>query len=104
LPSVAAIYKEIDEMTDVLLGREPPPINNGIMTLYEVANAYYARAAEITQKLQKHEAQGQVIKGSAHYKLRTGSLRTFMELAAKTAELGSRRVTAAVMEAEMRLG
>jgi hypothetical protein len=88
----------------VLKGDEPAPIHNGIMTLMEVAQAYYARAAELTMLLQKHEAQGQILKGSAHYKLRTGSLRTFLDMASKSIDLGSRRVTAAQIEHEQRKG
>ena len=38
---------ELDEYTKVLLGRVMPPIDNGVMTLMEVASAYYARAQEM---------------------------------------------------------
>ena len=80
-------------MTDVLLGREEPPIDAGHLTLYEVSDAYYARAAELTMLLQQAEREGTVLKGSSHYKFRTGELRTFLEMAKRAADLGSRRLT-----------
>ena len=89
-------------MTDVLLGREEPPIDAGHLTLYEVSDAYYARAAELTMLLQQAEREGTVLKGSSHYKFRTGELRTFLELAKRSADLGSRRITyeSMLLEAE----
>lgn len=93
--------QELDEMTDVLLGRVPAPIESGVITLMEVAEAYYARATEMQMQIQRGEATGAVAKGSAPYKFRTGELRSFRELAKAAMELGSRRVTQAKLEMEM---
>jgi hypothetical protein len=93
--------EELDEYTSVLLGREEPPISNGVLTLMEYANAVYSRGMELTMKIQRAEADGTVLKGSKFYKFRTGELRSFVEMAAKAIELGSRRVTAAKMESDM---
>lgn len=79
-------------MTDVLLGREDPPVD-GVLSLMEVADAYYARAMELTMLIQQMEREGTVLKGSSHYKFRTGELRTFSEMAKRAADLGSRRLT-----------
>lgn len=80
-------------MMAVLLGRVAPPIDRGVMTLQEVADAYYARAAEITIELHRMEADGVINKGDNLYKFRTGELRTFLEVAKRSSELGSRRLT-----------
>lgn len=95
---------ELDHMRDVLMGREQPPVDNGVMTLMETADAYFARAKEMEQTILRHEADGVVLKNSKHYKFRTGELRSFIELAKAAAELGSRRVTAARLDFDMRNG
>lgn len=89
-------------MVDVLLGRVEPPIQSGTLTLMEVAEAYHARACEITLRIQRMENDGVEPRGSAAYKFRTGELRTFTDLCSKAIELGSRRLTALQVEAEMR--
>lgn len=86
------------------MGREDPPIDNGEMTLLEYANAVFSRAMEITILLQRAESDGHVLKGSKHYKFRTGELRSFTELAQRAIDLGSRRITAAQMEYSMQGG
>lgn len=86
------------------MGRVEPPIDNGDMTLMEYANAVYSRAMEITMILQRAESDGQILKGSKHYKFRTGELRTFTEMSLKCIELGSRRVTMARMDYDMNYG
>jgi hypothetical protein len=90
-------------MTNVLLGRVDPPIDVGVGTLAEVANAYYSRAAEITMKMQQAEAEGLIMRGSRGYRFRTGPLRTFMEMAGKAYELGSRRITLEQIRVDQRL-
>lgn len=102
--SLAELRSEIDEYVQVLMGRVDPPIDNGEMTLMEYANAVYSRAMEITILLQRAESDGQILKGSRHYKFRTGELRTFTELALRAIELGSRRVTWAQAEYSMQHG
>lgn len=105
LPNLTVMQSEIADMMDILLGREAPPVDMGTITLMEVADAYFARAMEMTYLLQQGEREGTVLKGSAHYKFRTGELRTFTEIAKRAADLGSRRLTASQMEMEQeRLG
>lgn len=94
--------EELDDMRDVLLGRKMPPVDNGVMTLMEVADAYFARAKEMEQIILRDEADGIVVRGSKHYKFRTGELRSFIELAKGATELGSRRVTKARLDFDMR--
>lgn len=89
---------EIDSYVDVLLGRLEPPIDAGEMTLMEYANAVHARASELTMLLQRAESDGVVLKNSKMYRFRTGELRTFLEMAAKAIDLGSRRITALQIE------
>ena len=89
---------ELWSMTDVLLGRDEPPIDIGVGTLMEVAEVYHARASEMEMQIQELEREGKVMKGDELYKLRTGQLRTFTEMTKKTIDLGSRRVTLANME------
>jgi hypothetical protein len=94
-------YQELDEMRDVLLGRIQPPMSNGIMTLMEVADAYYGRAKEIEQIIHRAESEGSVVRGSRTYKFRTGELRSFIEMAKGASELGSRRLTDARLEYDL---
>jgi hypothetical protein len=93
VPPIPVMQAELQDMTDVLLGREDPPIDAGHLTLMEVADAFFARASELTMMLQAMERDGQITRGSAHYKFRTGELRTFLEMAKRAADLGSRRLT-----------
>ena len=101
VPVIPVMQAELQDMTDVLLGRMDPPIDAGHLTLMEVADAYFARASELTMLLQAMERDGQVTRGSAHYKFRTGELRTFMEMAKRAADLGSRRLTEEALLWEM---
>lgn len=63
----------------------------------EYASAVFARGQEITMQLQALEREGKVIKGSDHYKFRTGELRTFCDLSKGAMDMGSRRITVARM-------
>jgi RNAse (barnase) inhibitor barstar len=94
--------EELDAMKDVLLGRVAPPVDTGVTTLMEVSEAYHARAMEMSMLLHRMESNGQVLKGSGHYKFRTGELRDFTEMARRAMDMGSRRVTALSMELEER--
>lgn len=87
------MWEEVLEMTDTLLGRTPPPINHGALTLFETADAFYARAMELTMLIQHGEREGTFKRGSHYYKFRTGELRSFLELSKRAADLGSRRLT-----------
>lgn len=89
---------------DILLGRKEPPIQNGILTLMEYANAVYSRAQEVTMLILRAENEGMISKGHKLYKYRTGELRHFTEMALRAAELGSRRITVAQMEHDARFG
>lgn len=102
LPDVDTIREELDEYRDILLERVPLPVENGIMGLMEVADAIYARAREIEQLIHRAELDGRAPRNGAYYKLRTGELRSFLEMAKSRVELGSRRVTVARLEWEMR--
>ena len=84
---------ELEEMKDVLMGRTEPPVNLGLHTLQEVADAYYARAGEWTIEILKAEVDGNITSTSSLSKFRKGECRTFMEIAKRAAELGSRRIT-----------
>lgn len=102
LPEADDILDEIAGYMDVLMGRVDPPIKRGVHTLQEVSIAYYARAMELVILIQAAERDGEILKGSGHYRLRTGELRNFCELAKRAADLGSRRLTAEQIRVEQR--
>jgi len=89
---------EVDGYLAVLLGHTPPPFDNGVMTLLEYAGAVHARGVELSMYLSRAEADGVVSRGSKAYKFRTGELRSFIELASRAIDLGSRRLTAAKLD------
>lgn len=95
LPSPEDLSSEFKGYMEVLVGRVPPPVDNGVMTLMEVADAYFARAMEVTFLLHEAEREGAPMhfKGSSYYQFRTGELRDFTDLAKRAADLGSRRLT-----------
>lgn len=101
LPPVEQLEDELEGYMDVLMGRVPPPVEAGHLTLMEVADVYFARACEIQYHILKAEREGGVFKGHSYYKFRTGELRTFMELTKRAAELGSRRLTQAKLLHDM---
>lgn len=87
---------ELEDMRDVLMGREvvPEGINIGPLALMEVAEAYFGRACEIEQLILKGEREGTITQQSALSRFRKGELRSFKEMAKSAADLGSRRLTA----------
>lgn len=94
LPSLVALEAELADMWDVLMGRTEPPINSKRTdALMEVADAYFARASEITALIQQSEREGTLPRTSSYVKFRTGELRTFMDMCKRAADLGSRRIT-----------
>lgn len=101
LPSIPVMRDEIQDMVDVLLGREDPPLDAGYLTLMETADAYYARATELTMKILEAEMDGRLPKGSNYSKFRTGELREFREMCKRAADLGSRRLTEEQLRYEM---
>lgn len=99
LPSLHDLRTELESMTDVLMGRVPPPYPpERVESLMEVANAYFSRGMELAGLLQRYEADGIILKAHKLSKFRTGELRTFCEMAKAVVELGSRRITVAAME------
>ena len=94
LPEVGVLQEEFTQYVDVILGRADPPTQGDYyLDLMEVAAAYYARAKEIDMLIHWEEQNRRVIRGSPHYRFRTGQLRSFMEMAKMMADLGSRRLT-----------
>ena len=95
LPSPDEITEELLGYANVLLGRADPPqaLNGYFLDLMEVAAAYYARAKELEMRIHWEEQNRRVIRGSPYYKVRTGQLRSFMDMAKMMADLGSRRLT-----------
>lgn len=91
--NIDELYDELEEYCDILLGREDSPVNSPYLALAEVATAYYARGLELDMLIHRAEREGSVVRGSELYKFRTGSLRSFIDLAKKVAELGSRRLS-----------
>lgn len=92
---VADLSEEIKGYTNVLLGRVDPPMDAGVATLMECADAYYARACEIDILIHEGEREFEIGKGDPLYKFRTGELRSFLELTKRAQEMGSRRITLA---------
>lgn len=93
LPHPDDIKDELLGYCDVLLGRTAPPVDSPYLGLCEIATAYYARACELDMLIHEEERNGRVIRGSALYRVRTGALRSFLEMSKKMADLGSRRLT-----------
>lgn len=105
LPSVFELKVELQDYMDVLLAREEPPVQSGVSTLMEVADAYFARASEIAFLIHAAVREGKLSTNSQHDKFRRGELRDFLELSKRASDLGSRRITARQMEIEeARLG
>lgn len=101
------IRDELEDMRAVLLGHVPAPIESGIMTLMEVAEAYFSRACDIEQQILRAQEEGRIIGGNTksnkYHTLRTQELRSFKEMAKSATELGSRRVTAASLLVQQEL-
>lgn len=93
LPTPKDIRRELEGYRDVLMGREDPPLQKGVMTLMEIANGYFSRACEIEQLILQAKAEGWLPKNKGYETLRTQEIRSFKELSKGATELGSRRVT-----------
>lgn len=105
LPALTLLMSEVQDMWDVLLGRKEPPIDVGVSTMMEVADAYFARGCEIAALILTKERSHELPRTSKYIKFRTGELRLFIDVAKRAAELGSRRITAKQMELDAaRLG
>ena len=102
LSTLEELEEELFGYVDVLLGRQEPPIDNGIMTMMEVADGYLARAYEIEMMILAAERNKDILRSNPYVKFRTGELRSFIELARKATDLGSRRLTMARLEHDMK--
>lgn len=102
LPSPDEIRDELLGYCDVLLGRTDPPVEAPYLGLCEIATAYYARACELDMLIHEEERAQRVIRGTPYYRLRTGALRSFIEMSKKMADLGSRRLTQEQVLAQQR--
>lgn len=103
LPDVDELWKEVQHYVDVILGREPSPVEfPAYLALAELATAYYCRAQEIDMLIHAAEREGVVMRGSPLYRFRTGELRAFIDLAKRASELGSRRLTQEQLLFQMR--
>lgn len=101
---VNAMSRELSQYVDILLGRADPPVDAGVLTLMECAEAFHARAKEMEMEIHEGERMGAILKGSGAYRFRTGKLRSFIEMTKETIDLGSRRVTHAQYELREREG
>lgn len=99
LPEPEEISEELEQMRDILMGREDSPVT-GVLALMEVADAFFARACELEQMILAAVREGHITKSSAYQQIRTQEIRSFKELSKSAAELGSRRVTVEQMVQE----
>lgn len=104
LPALPELEDEVDKMKDILMGREESPVT-GVLALMEVADAFFARTAEMEMMILRLEREGRVTRSHPLYRFRTQELRAFKELCSRAADLGSRRMTAENLRTEReRLG
>jgi hypothetical protein len=89
-----ALADELLGYVDVLLARADAPVDSPYLDLQECATAYLARALEMEMLIHNEERNRKVVRGHPLYQFRTGSLRSFIEMAKKMADLGSRRLSA----------
>lgn len=96
-PSPEDLSAEIEQMFKVLVGEEAAPIDHGVTTLMEVADAYYARGQYLAFFIHKAERTGEVSSGRGsqdpYYKIRTGELADFLDACKRAVETGSRRLS-----------
>ncbi len=102
LSDATGLHQEIDEYINVLMGHINPPISDGVDTLFEVSSTYLARAKEIEIKLLERERNGSIATGDELKKFRTGELRSFIELCKSAQNQGSRRITMALSELNLK--
>lgn len=93
LPPVEDLQEEFTEYMAIVTGKADPPVSAPYLDLMECAAAYYARAKEVDMLIHWEEQQRRVIRGSPHYKFRTGQLRSCMDAFKMMADLGSRRLS-----------
>jgi hypothetical protein len=93
LPSPQEIRDELHGYRDVLHGWEDPPLEKGVMTLMETAEAYFSRTCGIEQEILEAIANGVIKPKSEYHTLRTQEIRSYKEMFKSATELGSRRIT-----------
>lgn len=97
------LVDEFYEYTQVLLGREPSPVQSPYLDLMEVATVYHSRGREVEALIRQLEIEGEIRKGEKLYLFRTGPLSSFIEMARKCIDLGSRRLTQEHLLTRMRM-
>jgi hypothetical protein len=102
LSSAEELHIEFSEYIDVLMGHINPPIADGVDTLFEVSSTYLARAKEIEIKLLERERASKIDTSDELKKFRTGELRSFIELCKSAQNQGSRRITVALSELNLK--
>ena len=102
LSSAEELHIEFSEYIDVLMGHINPPIADGVDTLFEVSSTYLARAQEIEIKLLERERASKIDTSDELKKFRTGELRSFIELCKSAQNQGSRRITVALSELNLK--
>tara|TARA_B100000676_G_C17806899_1_gene695266 strand:- start:189 stop:530 length:342 start_codon:yes stop_codon:yes gene_type:complete len=100
--SAEELHSEISNYIDVLLGHEKPPIEDGVEALFELSSAYLARAREIEVKLLERERSNSIPTDDNLKRFRTGELRSFIDLCKRAQDQGSRRITIALSELNLR--
>jgi hypothetical protein len=93
---------ELHSYTQVLLGHDDSPVVSPYLTLMEIATVYLARAYEIEMLIYEGEHTDAIPPGHLLRKLRTGPLQSFINMARKLADLGSRRLSQEQMLTEQR--
>lgn len=93
LPTYDEILQELHGYVDVLKGHADSPVLSPYLSLLEVATAYLARAYEIEMLIYEGEISTAIQRGDPLYRLRTGLLASFINMARKLTDLGSRRLT-----------
>jgi hypothetical protein len=96
LPPIEELQDEFIGYMAVFLGRDPLPPEveeSPYLGLREFADVVYARAGEVDMLIHWGEQNRQVPRGHPYYRFRTGQLRTFMSVAKRMSDLGSRRLS-----------
>jgi len=97
LPEYDEIIEELHGYVDVFLGRAESPLASPYLAMAEVATAFLSRAYELEMLIYEGEQNESIDGGRSskdpYHKLRTGALASFISMAKRLADLGSRRLT-----------
>lgn len=93
------LHEELQGYLDILLDRARLPVDyNSSIILMEFADTFYARGQEIKFRIHALERRGEVRNGrgskNEYYMFRTGELEDFLDACKRSAETGSRRLSA----------